>query len=90
MSFLRHRKSIVRWAPKTERRSDIIAPPNPSSDEFPPGYSSAGCTPAAPASASPGEAIMDPNRRRHQQIAADGKLSLISVSQRRGAVQFLG
>jgi len=56
-------------------------------DEFPVGYSSAGCSPAEPASASPTASSM---RRRFcagNCLSANGKLSPISLSQARGALQ---
>ena len=57
-------------------------------DEFPVGYSSAGCSPAEPASASPTAPSMrwvDPAGNRRP---ANGNMSLVSVPQRRGSVQF--
>ncbi len=55
-------------------------------DESPAGYSSAGCSPALPASASPASAIMVGFILIDKIFAANGKLSLISLSQPRGAV----
>ena len=55
-------------------------------DEFPVGYSSAGCSPAAPASASPTASSM---RRRFcagNCLSANGTLSPISLPQARGAL----
>jgi hypothetical protein len=55
-------------------------------DEFPAGYSSAGCSPAVPASASPASAIMLRTNFKTKSFAVNGKLSLFSLSQLRGAV----
>jgi len=55
-------------------------------DESPAGYSSAGCSPAEPASASPAGAIMQGVISLDKDFAANGKLSLFSLSQLRGAV----
>jgi hypothetical protein len=55
-------------------------------DEFPAGYSSAGCSPAEPASASPAGAIILEYFSDAKKFAVNGKLSLIALSQLRGAV----
>ena len=55
-------------------------------DEFPAGYSSAGCSPAEPASASPAGAIIGGFILNAKIFAANGKLSLISLSHPKGAV----
>ena len=55
-------------------------------DEFPAGYSSAGGSPAVPASASPAAAIILGLIPNAKIFAANGKLSLILLSQLRGAV----
>ena len=64
------------------------APAHPH-DESPAGYSSAGCSPALPASASPAGAIMQGVISPGKDFAANGKLSLIPLSQLRGAVPCL-
>jgi hypothetical protein len=56
-------------------------------DESPTGYSSAGCSPAVPASASPASAIMPWLIFSTKFFAANGKLSPILLSQLKGAVQ---
>ena len=56
-------------------------------DEFPVGYSLAGCSPAEPASASPTAPSMRWEFNAGNYISANGNLSLIFVSQRRGALQ---
>jgi hypothetical protein len=55
-------------------------------DESPAGYSSAGCSPAAPASASPAAAIILWLIFSTKFFAANGKLSPIPLSQLKGAV----
>jgi len=55
-------------------------------DESPAGYSSAGCSPAEPASASPAGAIMLCIFFSTKIFTANGKLSLLSLSQLKGAV----
>jgi len=57
-------------------------------DEFPAGYSLAGCSPAEPASASPTALRMPEGIAAGKQLPANGNLSLVSVSQPRGAVQY--
>ena len=56
-------------------------------DESPAGYSSAGCAPAEPASASPASAIIVGGTLNAKIFSANGKLSPLSLSQLRGAVQ---
>ena len=56
-------------------------------DEFPAGYSLAGCSPAEPASASPTALRMPEGMAAGKQLPANGNLSLVSVSQPRGALQ---
>jgi len=55
-------------------------------DEFPVGYSSAGCSPAEPASASPTAPSMRWADSTGNRMPANGNLSLISVPQQRGSV----
>ena len=86
MSFLRHRKSIVRWS----REGKVTRSPCPRShrlDEFPPGYSSASCTPALLASASPGEVIIGYYRQLRYHFSANGIVSPNLVSHLRGSLQ---
>ena len=56
-------------------------------DEFPAGYSLAGCSPAEPASASPTALSMRWGKTAGNCLPANGNLSLISVSQARGSLQ---
>jgi|SRR5271157_1842749 len=55
-------------------------------DEFPVGYSLAGCSPAEPASASPTGSSMRWSLTAGNCLSANGNLSLITVSQAWGAV----
>jgi hypothetical protein len=55
-------------------------------DEFPVGYSLAGCSPAEPASASPTGPSMRWGLTAGNHLSANGNLSLISVSQAWGAL----
>ncbi len=84
MSFLRHRKSIVRFLEDGAAR-----PLRPSHrlDEFPPGYSLASCTPAWLASASPGEVNMNHFPFVCYSSAANGNVSLFILSHDRGSLQ---
>jgi hypothetical protein len=60
-------------------------------DEFPVGYSLAGCSPAEPASASPTAPSMPWVDSAGNRMPANGNLSLVSVPQPRGSVHiFLG
>jgi len=56
-------------------------------DEFPVGYSLAGCSPAEPASASPTGPSMHWGVSAGNQTSANGNMSPISASQRRGSLQ---
>jgi hypothetical protein len=83
------RSAASRWsAPEPSqrtRRKERVLPI--VRDEFPAGYSLAGCSPAEPASASPTGSSMRWSVASGNQLPANGNLSLISVSQPRGAVQ---
>ena len=83
------RRAASRWsAPEPSRkarrkeRARLIV-----RDEFPVGYSLAGCSPAEPASASPTVSSMRWRLGAGNCLSANGNLSLISVSQRRGSLQ---
>ncbi len=83
MSFLRHREiypsdggTIVSGRASAHRL-----------DEFPAGYSLAVCSPAGTASASPAALSMHWGMSVGNCLSANGNLSLISASQRRGALQ---
>jgi len=82
MSFLRHGE-IYHCGEGAIPQDHALAHRN---DESPAGYSSAGCSPAEPASASPASAILLRWFSLAKVFAANGKLSLILLSQLRGAV----
>jgi hypothetical protein len=91
MSFLRH-EEIYRCAQLDGRKGAISAgatgegailanhAPAHRHDESPAGYSSVGCSPAFPPSASPATAILVGTIRNAKDFAVDGTLSLITVS----------
>ena len=68
-------------------RGGRTAPCSSSTMSFRAGYSLAGCSPAEPASASPAATSMQWGLNVGNDLSANGNLSLIFVSQRRGAVQ---
>jgi len=81
MSFLRHREIYPSDGGST------LAGPAPAHrlDEFPTGYSLAGCSPAEPTSASPATLILLRLHPFVYEVSANGNPSLISVSHPRGA-----
>jgi hypothetical protein len=85
----RGRGAASRWSvPGPAKGRDGRPAPYPSSTmSFRTGYSLAGCSPAEPASASPVATSMHGRRNAGNDLSANGNLSLISVSQWRGAVQ---
>ena len=84
MSFLRHQE-IYHFDEGAIPQDHALA--HHRNDEFPAGYSSAGCSPAVPASASPAGAIMRGSILYSKKFAANGKLSPITVSQPWGSLQ---
>ncbi len=64
-----------------------IAAPGHRCDEFPAGYSSAGCSPAEPTSASPAGSSLGGPIRRDKRLTPNGDLSLFCLSQAWGPVQ---
>src|SRR5712692_5308448 len=82
MSFLRHQEIY----PSDGGLSLASQAPAHRLDEFPAGYSLAGCSPAVPASASPASHILLRSPSFVQAVSANGNLSLISVSHPRGAL----
>ena len=87
MSFYRHRK-IYRSDRLNRRRSSALRPLlDHRCDESSTGYSSAGCSPAEPASASPVHPSLIDIQAAVKYNAANGNLSLFSLSQHRGALQ---
>src|ERR1022692_2168041 len=87
MSFFRH-EEIYHCGEGESGEGAILASHAPAhrSDESPAGYSSAGCSPAVPASASPASAIIVGFISYAKELTANGTLSLISLSHLRGAV----
>ena len=85
MSFLRHRK--IYRVDKIGKRGSRAAAPDHRFDEFPAGYSLAGCSPAEPASASPVTRSIGGPIRRDNEISANGDSSLFFVSQGWGPLQ---
>ena len=83
MSFWRHAEIY----PSDGGQTLGAQPPAHRLDEFPAGYSSAGCSPAEPASASPATSNMRYVVIADNGLSANGNLSLISVSHGRGAAQ---
>src|ERR1017187_1424146 len=92
-------KTIITWGPgaasrwsapvpslRTRRKERVLLIVR---DEFPVGYSLAGCSPAEPASASPTGSSMRWSMSAGNYLSANGNLSLISVSQPRGSLQDL-
>jgi hypothetical protein len=90
MSFLRH-EEIYPCGEGESREGAILANRAPAhrNDESPAGYSSAGCSPAEPASASPAGAIMLRWISLAKNFAVNGKLSPISLSQLVGALRWM-
>ncbi len=83
------RGAASRWSvPGPAKGRDGRTAPYPSSTmSFRTGYSLAGCSPAEPASASPAATNMPWVLNAGNDLSANGNLSLISVSQWRGALQ---
>ena len=71
MSFLRHRKSIP-MAPNRKRQERTTPSPATHRNEFPAGYSLAGCSPAEPASASPADLVLKQELPVAKENAANG------------------
>jgi len=90
-------KTIEDWGPGAASRWSAPGPsqrtrpkgraPLIVRDEFPVGYSLAGCSPAEPASASPTTLSMRWGRGAGNCLSANGNLSLVSVPQARGLLQ---
>jgi len=85
MSFLRHREIY----PSDGGKTLTGRAPTHRLDEFPTGYSLASCSPAEPASASPVNLILLRLHSFVYEVSANGNLSLIFVSHRRGAAHSL-
>ena len=90
-------KTINNWGPRAASRWSAPGPSQRTRrkgrallivrDEFPVGYSLAGCSPAEPASASPTDLSMRWGMSAGNCLSANGNLSLIPVSQARGSLQ---
>ncbi len=84
MSFLRHAEI---YPTRTLAQGGLAAAlSHPGWDEFPAGYSLAGCSPAEPASAWPASASIIEERSVGNGLSVKGSLSLVSLYQGRGAV----
>ena len=83
MGFLRH-EEIYR-SDEEARSGRGTAPGAHRFDEFPAGYSLAGCSPAEPASASPAGYSMGENGAVGKLFPANSNLSLFPLSHDRGA-----
>src|ERR1700681_5025475 len=89
MSFLRHEeiyRSDVRPGCSWERQLVVAAPALIGCDEFPVGYSLAGCPPAEPASASPTGDDSQQSTLPYNDFSASGNYPLNFVSQSKGAL----
>src|SRR5271169_4039377 len=82
------RRAASRWSAPgpAAGRSPRTAPCSSSAMSFRAGYSLAGCSPAAPASASPTALSIHCSLSAGNDLSANGNLSLISVPQHKGAV----
>ena len=90
MSFLRHEeiyRSDVRPGYSWERQLVVAAPALIGCDEFPVGYSLAGCPPAEPASASPTGDDSQQSTLPYNDFSANGNYPLNFLSQSKGALQ---
>jgi hypothetical protein len=90
MSFLRHEKiyrSDVRLGQSWERQPGSSLPVLIGCDEFPVGYSLAGCPPAEPASASPTADDSQQPTLPYNVFSANGNYPLNFVSHPKGALQ---
>jgi hypothetical protein len=89
-SFLRHEeiyRSDVRVGQKLGTATRVTAPVLIGCDEFPVGYSLAGCPPAEPASASPTADDSQQSTLPYNDFSANGNYPLNFVSHCKGALQ---
>ena len=89
MSFSRHEeiyRSDVRLNQSWERQPVLSLPVLIGYDEFPAGYSLAGCPPAEPASASPTANHSQQTSLPYNDFSANGNNPLSFVSQSKGAL----
>jgi hypothetical protein len=90
MSFLRHQEIYrpdVRLGQKLGAATRVAAPVLIGCDEFPVGYSLAGCPPAEPASASPTGDDSQQSTLPYNDFSANGNYPLNFLSQSKGALQ---
>jgi hypothetical protein len=90
MSFLRHEEIYrpdVRLGEKLGAATRVAAPVLIGYDEFPVGYSLAGCPPAEPASASPTGHDSQQSTLPYNHFSANGNYPLNFVSHSMGALQ---
>ena len=90
MSFFRHEeiyRSDVSPGYSWERQLNVAAPVLIGCDEFPVGYSLAGCPPAEPASALPTGNDSQQSTLPYNHFSAYGNYPLNFVSQSKGAFQ---
>ncbi len=86
MSFPRHREIY----PPMEAQTNTVSAPTHRLDEFPAGYSLAGCSPAEPASASPaGHQYALKSFLPVEDFSANGQQCLNCLCQPRGQAHFL-
>ena len=91
MSFFRHEeiyRSDVSPGYSWERQLNVAAPVLIGCDEFPVGYSLAGCPPAEPASASPTGDDSQQSTLPYNDFSENGNYPLNFVSQSKGALHF--
>src|SRR5205814_4422049 len=91
MSFWRHEeiyRSDVGLGEARNGNGCRRSPHSSGCDEFPVGYSSAGCSPAVPASASPPGNDSQQPMLPYNDFASSGNNPLNSVSQPKGALHF--
>jgi hypothetical protein len=90
-SFLRHEeiyRSDVRVGQKLGAATQVTAPVLIGCDEFPVGYSLAGCPPAEPDSASPTADDSQQSNLPYNYFSANGNYPLNFLSHRKGALHF--
>ena len=83
MSFLRHQEIFPPMGAPASRPNT----PAHRLDEFPAGYSLAGCSPAGAASASPAVHILHAVFSPYNEFSSNGDLSVNWLSQPRGPLQ---
>jgi len=88
MSFLRHEEIYRSDVAKRLGGNDLCGlPALIGCDEFPAGYSLAGCSPAEPASASPAANDSPQGQAPRKNFSSNGNYPLNSVSHDKGSLQ---